>query len=279
MEEKEDKLAAARRKIGKLQHAIVAFSGGVDSTLVAKICHDELGGNALAVTAISPSYPRYELEQAEKTAKAIGIRHVTVTTKEMEKKEYRDNTPARCYFCKTTLYQELNEVARRTGYKNILNGINADDAHDYRPGMKASTEFNVLSPLKDAGITKSEIVEIAKSLGLPNWNKPASPCLSSRVPYGTAITDKILGKIEKAEEALRELGIRQFRVRYHKEIARIEVNKEDFLIVLENAERISRTFREIGFAYACLDIRGFKSGNLNEMIADETRENKSIALR
>lgn len=272
--ETKEKLDKLRSFIKKLNNAIIAYSGGIDSTLVAKICRDELGEKAIAVTAISPSYPQYELEQAKKIAKTIEIEHLVIETYEAKNEEYLKNNTNRCYFCKTTLYSELGKIASELNYENILNGINVDDLGDFRPGIKAAKEHKVISPLKEVGLAKNDIIEIAGYLGLPNWNKPPSPCLSSRVPYGIAITPEILEKIEKAESVLRNLGLMQFRVRYHKEIAKIEVEKKDFEIVLAHADLINKRFREIGFAYACLDLRGFKSGRLNEQIDGVMNENK-----
>ena len=277
--ETKEKLNNLRAFIKKLNNAIIAYSGGIDSTLVARICRDELGEKAIAVTATSPSYPKYELEQAKKIAKKIGIEHLIIETHEIKNEQYLKNKSNRCYFCKTTLYSELEKIAKELNYENILNGINVDDLGDFRPGIKAAKEYRVISPLKEVGLTKKDIIEIAEHLGLPNWNKPASPCLSSRVPYGIMITPEILEKIEKAEDVLRDLGLMQFRVRYHKEIARIEVEKKDFEVVLANADLINKKFRDIGFAYTCLDLRGFKSGRLNEIngVFDEKQE-KEIAL-
>jgi len=260
--ETKEKLNNLRAFIKKLNNAIIAYSGGIDSTLVARICRDELGEKAIAVTATSPSYPKYELEQAKKIAKKIGIEHLIIETHEIKNEQYLKNKSNRCYFCKTTLYSELEKIAKELNYENILNGINVDDLGDFRPGIKAAKEYRVISPLKEVGLTKKDIIEIAEHLGLPNWNKPASPCLSSRVPYGIMITPEM-----------------QFRVRYHKEIARIEVEKKDFEVVLANADLINKKFRDIGFAYTCLDLRGFKSGRLNEIngVFDEKQE-KEIAL-
>ena len=257
-----------------LGRTIVAFSGGVDSSLVLKICNDELD-DVLAITAASPSYPAYELEKAKEIATHIGTRHLIVYGKEIDDDNYRKNTMQRCYFCKSNLYKQLEEVAREKGYKTIVNGVNSDDLFDFRPGMKAAEEFSVRSPLKEAGLGKKQIIDLAYELGLPNWNKPASPCLSSRVPYGITITPEILEKIEKAENVLREVGINQFRVRYHKEIARIEVGKEEFAGIIEHAELIVQRIRNIGFRYVTLDLAGFKSGNLN-MDLIKSQESKTV---
>ncbi|MFA6530800.1 MAG: ATP-dependent sacrificial sulfur transferase LarE [Candidatus Micrarchaeia archaeon] len=258
------KLKRLRREIRKLENAIVSFSGGVDSTLILKICADELGKKkTIAVTAVSDSYPKRELAQARKIAKGIGIGHIIINTKEINDKKYSKNTPQRCYFCKMNLYGMLKRVAKKKKFKHILNGANADDALDYRPGMKAADKFNVLSPLKNAGMTKREIIAAAKKLGLPNWNKPASPCLASRIPYGIEVTPEKLSMIEKAEDALFGIGLKNFRVRFHGEIARIEVERKDFGRLLKNSEKISKAFKKLGFRYVTMDMGGFKSGNLN----------------
>lgn len=262
-------LDALRAIVRELGDAAVAFSGGVDSSLVLKICCEERGGRVLAITAVSPSFPEYELQKAKEVAAHIGARHLVIRGKETGDERYRKNDRQRCYFCKSNLYAQLREVAQREGYRTIVNGINHDDLFDFRPGIKAAEELHVRAPLKEAGIGKAEVVELARRMGLPNWDKPASPCLSSRVPYGTVITPEILEKIEKAEEVLRRMGLRQFRVRYHKEIARIEVEKEEMGVVMEQAETIVQQFRAIGFRFVTLDLAGFRSGSLNEGILHE----------
>ena|SRR3989338_9104958 len=258
-----------RSYVSKLDDALVAFSGGVDSSLVLKVCYDELKEKTLAVTAASPSLPAYELENAKKIAEWIGVKHIVVKGTEAEDANYLKNDMKRCYFCKSNLYSKLLEVRKEFSFKNIINGINLDDMRDYRPGIKAADEYKVISPLKECGIGKKEIVEIAKFIGLPNWNKPASPCLSSRVPYGTAINQEVLKKIELAEDFLRSFGLWQFRVRYHNDVARIEAEKKDFEKIFGNAEAIISKFKEIGFRYVTLDLRGFRSGSLNEVGGNE----------
>lgn len=250
--------------IKKLGSAIVAFSGGVDSTLVLKAAYDALGGKAVAVTADSPSLPRRELEETKNIAKQIGARHLIIQTKETENKNYLKNPSNRCYYCKSELYSKLKIISKQFGIKNILNGTNLDDLGDYRPGLSAADENNVISPLKDAKLTKKDVREIAKYLGLEIWDKPSSPCLSSRVPYGNAITLKKLFMIEEAENFLKDFGIRELRVRHFGGIARIEVNEADKQIINGNFESIKNKFNGIGFSE--IEISNFKSGNLNLMI-------------
>ena len=250
--------------IKKLGNAIVAFSGGVDSALVLKVSSDVLGDKVIAVTADSPSLPRRELEETKKIAQQIGAKHLIINTEETKDDNYLKNPSNRCYYCKSELYSKLKIVSEKLGIKNILNGTNLDDLGDYRPGLSAADENNVISPLKDAKITKNEVRELAKNLGLQIWNKPASPCLSSRVPYGNEITLKKLSMIEEAENFLKDFGIRELRVRHFGGIARIEVNESDKTIINDNFHLIENKFNEIGFNK--MVISNFKSGNMNVMI-------------
>ena len=250
--------------IKKLDSAIVAFSGGVDSALVLKAAYDSLGDKVIAVTADSPSLPRRELEEAKKIAEEIGARHIVIHTKETENPDYLKNPNNRCYYCKTELYSKLKEISKELGIKNILNGPNLDDLGDYRPGLRAADEHDVASPLKDAKITKDEARRLAKHLGLRWWDKPSSPCLSSRVPYGHEITFKKLKMIEEAENFLKDFGIMDLRVRHFGKTARIEVNENDKPIINGNLYSIIEKFNEIGFDE--IAISNFKSGNLNLLI-------------
>lgn len=261
LEQKYEKLKDIIKNLGS---AIVAFSGGVDSALVVKIAYDVLGSEAIAVTADSPSLPRRELEETKRVAQQIGIKHMVINTEETKNGNYLKNPNNRCYYCKSELYTELKEFSKKTGIKNILNGTNFDDLGDYRPGLIAADENNVISPLKDAKITKNEVRELAKHLGLEVWDKPSSPCLSSRVPYGQEITMKKLAMIEEAENFLKDFGIKELRVRHFGDAARIEVNESDKLIVDENFDSIEKRFSEIGFSN--IIISNFKSGNLNLML-------------
>jgi len=251
-------------QIKKLDSAIVAFSGGVDSALVLKIAFDVLGKKVIAVTADSPSLPRRELEETKKIADCIGARHLIINTEETNNKNYLKNPSHRCYYCKTELYSKLKEISKQSGIKNILNGTNFDDLGDYRPGLKAADEHKIISPLKDAGLTKNDVRELAKYLHLKVWDKPSSPCLSSRVPYGKEITLKKLRMVEDAENFLKDLGIKELRVRHFGNTARIEVKEEDKIVINQNFEPINKKFNDIGFKDIILS--NFKSGNLNLML-------------
>ncbi len=260
--ETEDKFEKLKVILREMNLAIIAFSGGVDSAFLLKAAHDVLGKNAIAVTADSPSVPRREIEIAQRIANQIGARHFIIKTDETKNESYLQNPSNRCYFCKSELYTKIKEFAVEKGIKNILNGTNFDDLKDYRPGLKAADEYAVKSPLADAKLTKSEIRELAKMLGLEIWDKPASPCLASRVPYGNEITLKKLKMIEDAENYLRdEFGIKELRVRHFGNAARIELNKEDFYVFEENLEKIKHEFREIGFDE--IKLMEFKRGGLN----------------
>lgn len=257
-----------KRELGKLDSAIIAFSGGVDSALVLKAAYDALGENAVAVTADSPSLPRRELEETKRIANQIGANHLIIKTRETEHENYLKNPNNRCYFCKSELYLKLNELSKKLGIKSILNGTNLDDIGDYRPGLQAADENRVISPLKDAGFTKKDVREMAKELGFEIWDKPSSPCLSSRVPYGNEITPKKLKMIEDAEDFLKEFGVRELRVRHFGRTARIEVNEGDKPIISGNFGLISKRFNEIGFEE--IIISDFRSGSLNVMINVQT---------
>ena len=253
-----------KESIKKLDSAIVAFSGGIDSTLLLKVAYDILKGKIVAVTADSPSLPRKELEETKKIAQQIGVKHFIINTEETKNENYLKNPSNRCYYCKTELYTKLKEISKQLGIKNILNGTNIDDLGDYRPGLAAADENKVISPLKDAKLTKKEIRELAKHLGLEIWDKPSSPCLSSRVPYGNEITMKKLSMIEEAENFLKDFGIRELRVRHFGSSARIEVNENGKAVINDNFSLIEKKFSEIGFSQIL--ILNFKSGNLNLMI-------------
>lgn len=267
----ETKLTRLREIVRPLDRVLVAFSGGVDSTLVLKVAYDLLGSDVLAVTAASPSLPRAELQEAIDLARHIGAPHRLIETGELQNPEYAANPVNRCYFCKTELYTALAALAAREGYRYILDGSHAGDLADFRPGEKAAREHQVRSPLREAALIKEEIHSLARHLGLPNWDKPASACLSSRIPRGIAVTAETLQQIERAESVLRNLGFRQFRVRHHNEIARIEVSPEEFTRLLENREAVLRGLKEAGYLFVTLDLAGFKSGSLNLLHLREER--------
>lgn len=259
-----EKYELLKNNVRNLGCAIVAFSGGIDSTLVLKIACDGLGNNAVAVTADSPSLPRRELDDAKKIAAQIGARHLIIETEETREENYLKNPNNRCYYCKTELYSKLQSVSKELGIKNLLNGTNFDDVSDYRPGLKAADENNVISPLKEAKFSKKDVRELAKHLGLEMWDKPSSPCMSSRVPYGHEITMKKLAMIEQAENFLREFGIIELRVRHFGNKARIEVNEGDKQSIKDNLDLIRKRFNEIGFNE--FEVANFRSGNLNVVL-------------
>ena len=258
------KYGELKSEIKKLNGAIVAFSGGVDSALVLKVAYGILGEKIIAVTADSHSLPRRELEETKKIAKEIGAIHLIINTEETENENYLKNPGNRCYYCKTELYTKLKVLSKQLGIKNILNGTNFDDLGDYRPGLLAADENSIISPLKNAKLTKNDVRELAKQLNLKAWDKPSSPCLSSRVPYGQEITLRKLKMIEEAENFLKDLGIRELRVRHFGPKARIEVNEKDKMIIKNNFESINKKFNDIGFDEIL--VSNFKSGNLNLMM-------------
>ncbi len=270
LDEKHEQMRADLRAMGRV---VVAFSAGVDSTLVLKVAVDVLGVNSvLAATSDSPSVPRAELEHARSLAESLGVEHVVVRTNEFDKPEYLANPTDRCYFCKDTLYEHLDALRTERGFETVVNGINVDDLGDHRPGIAAAREHGVAAPAADAGMTKDDVRALSARLKLPTFDKPASPCLSSRVPYGEPITAEKLRMIEAGEAFLHEIGLRECRVRHHDKLARIEVPAYWIARLAEpaRAERIARKFRSIGYQYVTLDLRGFRSGSLNEFIPVES---------
>ncbi|MEI7643651.1 MAG: ATP-dependent sacrificial sulfur transferase LarE [Chloroflexales bacterium] len=263
--ELEQAYARLRAILAEMGSVVIGLSGGVDSVLLAKVAHEVLGERALAVTADSPSLPRRELLAAEDLARLAGIRHLVVPTAEVADPRYAANPANRCYFCKRTLFARLADLAAERGMAWVAYGENLDDQSDHRPGAVAAAERRVRAPLKEAGMGKSEIRALARRLGLPIWDKPAFACLGSRFPYGTQITPAKLAQVEAAEEALWLLGFRQYRVRYHDDLARIEVGVEDLPVLIAHAaEVVDRLRSEAGFRYVTLDLAGYRRGSMNE---------------
>jgi uncharacterized protein len=254
-----------------MESVVVAYSGGVDSTLLLKVAHDCLGERAVAATATSASLPSYELTEAKSIASQIGASHVLIESHEMDNHQYFANPPNRCYFCKAEVSGQLTDYAQRAGFRLVVDGTNADDAGDHRPGRKAARELGVRSPLLEVGLTKAEIRELAHHYKLPNWDKPAAACLSSRIPYGNPITIQALSQIGEAELVLRRMGFHQLRVRHHDQIARLEINVEDFRNVLDHREEITEKLTALGYSYVTLDLVGFRSGSMNEVLKSNGR--------
>ena len=267
--------AAARAKQAQLfkslrglDSVLVAFSGGADSAYLAWAAHSALAERALAITALSPSFSHHDRDQAEAFVRATRIRHEFIDTREFENPLYVANNADRCYHCKDELFDQMANLARERDFHSIAYGVNADDTHDFRPGHRAAHEHRVLAPLLDAGLHKQEIRALSRLAGLPTWDRPASACLSSRVPYGIAVTPELLEKIERAEAVLRTLGFHQFRVRAHGELARIELAPEELSRGMERgmAKQIAAGLREIGFAFVTLDLEGYRQGSLNSLL-------------
>ncbi|WP_071515634.1 ATP-dependent sacrificial sulfur transferase LarE [Geitlerinema sp. PCC 9228] len=264
----EQKLEQLRRLFQQMDRALIAYSGGIDSTLVAKVAYDVLQEKALAVTAVSPSLLPEDLEDARVQAATIGIAHEEVQTQEMENPNYTSNPVNRCYFCKSELHDTLKPMALQRGYPYVVDGVNADDLADYRPGIQAAKERGARSPLAEVGITKTEVRELSQQLGLPWWDKPSQPCLSSRFPYGEEITVGKLQRVGRAERYLRQLGWKNLRVRSEGETARIELPPEqikEFVFTTELPPLVA-AFQEFGFLYVTLDLEGYQSGKLNRVL-------------
>jgi pyridinium-3,5-biscarboxylic acid mononucleotide sulfurtransferase len=260
-----EKQLALRATLAAFESVIVAYSGGVDSAYLAYVAHDTLGPRALAVTADSPSYPERHRQMAIEIAGRFGLQHEIIHTSELERPEYRANPANRCYFCKHELYTHLVRIAAAR-HSIVLDGNNADDRGDYRPGRQAAREFGVRSPLDEVDLTKEEIRELSHRVGLPTWDEPASACLSSRIPYHHEVTDEKLRTIERAEQALRSHGFRVCRVRHHDDLARIEVGRDELARALEpdTAAAIVRELKALGYRYVTIDMQGYRTGSLNE---------------
>lgn len=265
------KLEQLKQIFTAMDRALIAYSGGIDSTLVAKVAYDVLGDRALAITAESPSLLPEDLEEARIQAAAIGIPHEIVQTHEMDNPNYTANPVNRCYFCKSELHDTLKPLALRRGYPYVVDGVNADDLQDYRPGIQAAKERGARSPLAEVGVTKIEVRQLSQQLGLPWWDKPAQPCLSSRFPYGEEITVAKLQRVGRAELYLRKLGWKNLRVRSEGDTARIELPPEQIkeFILTTDLPQLVAAFQEFGFIYVTLDLEGFKSGKLNRVLDRE----------
>lgn len=262
------KLKKLRENIRSMSSLAVAFSGGVDSTFLLKVAHDVLGPQAQAVTATSCTYPERELADAKAFTASIGVEHIVIRSEELDIAGFAENPKDRCYFCKKELFTKVFEIAKERGIAYVADGSNADDTGDYRPGMRAMRELGAVSPLLDAGLTKREIRLLSKEMGLPTWDKPSFACLSSRVPYGEKITPEKLNMIDRAETFLLGLGFRQVRVRHHGNIARIEVGGEERAKFLEDGvmDQTYMALKEIGYAYVTMDLKGYRTGSMNEVL-------------
>jgi uncharacterized protein len=250
---------------------IIAYSGGADSAYLAWAAHRVLGANAVAVTADSASIPGSHKSDAEAFARECGFRHEYIETREFDNPDYTKNDPTRCFHCKDELFTRLEVVARERGIEHIAYGVNVDDLGDYRPGQHAAKLHQAKAPLVDAGLTKAEIRELSRLTGLSTWDRPASACLSSRIPYGTPVTIENVKTVERGEEALRQLGFRQFRVRFHGKLVRIEIAKDELAIALtpEMAQRFVQIFKPLGFHYVTIDLEGYRQGSLNAVLSDQ----------
>jgi pyridinium-3,5-biscarboxylic acid mononucleotide sulfurtransferase len=255
-------------RLEEFDSLLIAYSGGVDSAYLAYAASRALGERMLCVTADSPSYPRRHRDLAERIAREFGLPHEFIETSEMDRAEYRANPANRCYYCKTELYEHLSELATARGFSAIADGSNADDRGDYRPGRQAAREFGVKSPLDDADLTKTEIRELSRRAGLPTWDEPASACLSSRIPYQSEVTVGKLSMIERAEDALRRHGFRVCRVRHHDTVARLEIGRDEMARALDPdiSAALVRELKAIGYQYVSLDLQGYRTGSLNEIL-------------
>jgi uncharacterized protein len=264
-EAREQRLLDQLRQVSSL---VVAYSGGVDSAYLAYAAHQVLGERMLAVTALSASYSERDRQEAQAVVARFKLPHEFITTDELSNPAYRANNPDRCYFCKDELFDKLDELVAKRGFAAVAYGVNVDDQGDWRPGQRAAREHKVLTPLLDAGLTKADIRELARRADVPVWNRPASACLSSRIAYGIEVTPERLAIVEKGEEALRALGFRQFRVRYHDKLVRIEIAREELPRTLnpEMARQFVEIFKPLGFAYVTLDLEGYRTGSLNAQV-------------
>jgi uncharacterized protein len=266
--ETHSKLEALEAQLRQLNSVMVAYSGGVDSAFLAATAHRVLGARMLAVLADSPSLARRDMEEASAFARSIDMPLRVILTEELEKPEYQRNDASRCFHCKTELFEGMKALGAELGYTHIAYGMNADDTRDFRPGQRAAREHSVLAPLADAGLTKLEVRSLARAAGYSLWDRPAAPCLSSRVEYGRTVTREVLQQVERAEESMRQLGFREFRVRHHGDLARVEIARAEMprALSMETLDAITAALRSAGFQYVTLDCTGFRSGSLNAVL-------------